>query len=156
MNEILKVSGKKFNLPNPSQNKWKFEIRPGGWIMAESNLGERKRIALWSQKKHISLSISGILRSGEWVFKTRESIVDQRVDSDLLAQFPGKVRKVLVQENSIVQQGDPLILIEAMKMEFSTRAPFPAKVKRILVKEGQQLTPGDQLIDLEEIENVNS
>lgn len=156
MNESLKVSGKKFDLPTVPQKKWKFDIRPGGWIIAESPSGDRKRIAFWSRRKHFSLSMNGILHSGEWIFKTRESSEGQSADSDLVAQFPGKVRKILVHENSIVQQGVPLLLIEAMKMEFSTRAPFHAQVKRILVKEGQQLSPGDQLIDLEEIENGNS
>lgn len=69
-------------------------------------------------------------------------------DSDLIAQFPGKVRKILVQAGARVNEGDPLVLLEAMKMEFSIRAPFAGTVAKLLVQEGQQISPGTRLLDL--------
>ena len=41
-----------------------------------------------------------------------------------------------------------MLLLEAMKMEFSVKAPFKGTIERILVKEGQQLSPGDRFLDL--------
>ena len=70
-------------------------------------------------------------------------------DADLVAQFPGKVRKILVKADQAVAEGDPLVLVEAMKMEFAVKAPFAGKVTKLLVKEGQQLSPGDRLLDME-------
>ena len=46
--------------------------------------------------------------------------------ADLVAQFPGKVRKVLVAEGAQVAEGEPLVLVEAMKMEFAVKAPRAA------------------------------
>ncbi len=72
-------------------------------------------------------------------------------DADLVAQFPGKVRRILITEGTTVVEGEPLVLIEAMKMEFSVKAPFAGKVSKIRVSEGQQLSPGDRFLDLEPI-----
>jgi acetyl/propionyl-CoA carboxylase alpha subunit len=70
-------------------------------------------------------------------------------DSDLVAQFPGKVRKVLVKAGQKVKEGEPLVLIEAMKMEFSVKAPSDGKISRVLVKDGEQISPGTRFVDLE-------
>jgi 3-methylcrotonyl-CoA carboxylase alpha subunit len=70
-------------------------------------------------------------------------------ESDLIAQFPGKVRKIRVQSNQRVQQGEVLILLEAMKMEFAIRAPSDGTVLRLRVSEGEQVSPGTLLLDWE-------
>jgi biotin carboxyl carrier protein len=67
----------------------------------------------------------------------------------LVAQFPGKVRKIMVQPGQEVQEGDALVMVEAMKMEFGVKAPRAGKIKTILVREGQQLSPGDRFVELE-------
>eukprot|EP01104_Vermistella_antarctica_P013562 TRINITY_DN4122_c0_g1_i1.p1 TRINITY_DN4122_c0_g1~~TRINITY_DN4122_c0_g1_i1.p1 ORF type:complete len:709 (-),score=201.19 TRINITY_DN4122_c0_g1_i1:79-2205(-) len=41
----------------------------------------------------------------------------------LLSPMPGKIVQVLVSENQAVKKGDPLLILEAMKMEHTIRAP---------------------------------
>jgi 3-methylcrotonyl-CoA carboxylase alpha subunit len=156
MSEFLKVSGKKFHAPAETSS-WKFTVRPGGWILAEGPAGERRRFAYVEGKGRASAAIGGQLYFGEWVQERKgHGAQASGGDSDLTAQFPGKVRKVLVEAGAKVEAGTPLILIEAMKMEFTVKAPANGTVKRALVTEGQQLSPGDRFFEFEEAGEGNN
>lgn len=150
MKERFKVSGKRVELPEAPAvgTGWRLSLRPGGWILAEGPQGERERLAVFESRGHLSASLSGILWQGEIAKDLRAGASGGGTDSDLIAQFPGKVRKILVQEGGVVAEGEPLVLVEAMKMEFAIKAPFAGKVARILVKEAQQLLPGDRFVEL--------
>jgi len=153
MSDQFKISGKKLDFPEVDSS-WNFTSRPGGWVIAERTLEsgkkERKRIAIAQLKGILSANLAGIAWHGEIVSTSRSSAgVSGGGDSDLVAQFPGKVRKILVQEGQSVQEGDSLLLVEAMKMEFAVKAPFSGTVKKILVQENQQLSPGSKFLDLE-------
>lgn len=106
---------------------------------------------MWQNKNRFTASSRGVLWFGE-VSKDRQALASsaKSSDSDLVAQFPGKVRRILVKAGGVVAEGDPLLLVEAMKMEFAIRAPFGGTVTSIHVKEGQQLAPGDRFLDLQE------
>lgn len=67
---------------------------------------------------------------------------------DVVASMPGKVVKVLVKEGDEVRAGQPLFLIEAMKMENELRAPRNGKVLSIAVREGQTVEAGFSLLHL--------
>jgi biotin carboxyl carrier protein len=64
------------------------------------------------------------------------------------APMPGKVLQVLVTEGQAVEEGDPLIVLEAMKMETTLYAESPAIVKRICVVPGQMVDHGARLVEL--------
>ena len=64
------------------------------------------------------------------------------------APMPGKVLKVLVAEGQPVEHGDPLIVLEAMKMETTLYAESPAIVAKICVVPGQMVDHGARLIEL--------
>ncbi|MGB6564467.1 MAG: acetyl-CoA carboxylase biotin carboxyl carrier protein subunit, partial [Candidatus Binataceae bacterium] len=64
------------------------------------------------------------------------------------APMPGKVLKVLVAEGQPVEHGDPLIVLEAMKMETTLYAESPAIVAKICVVAGQMVDHGARLIEL--------
>jgi biotin carboxyl carrier protein len=53
------------------------------------------------------------------------------------APMPAQVRAVQVSEGEAVQQGQTLLLLEAMKMEIRIKAPAPGRVTRLLVKAGE-------------------
>jgi 3-methylcrotonyl-CoA carboxylase alpha subunit len=149
MSDLFKVSGKRVAFPE-KDGAWTFQTRPGGWVIAERKTAqgvERKKIAVNESKGNLSFSLNGFLYHGKIETQSKGS-VSSASEADLSAQFPGKVRKLLVQVGDAVDEGTPLILIEAMKMEFSIKAPYAGKVKNILVTENQQLTPGQKLVEL--------
>lgn len=57
----------------------------------------------------------------------------------ILAPMPGQVRAVLVQQGDTVTEGQPLVLLEAMKMELKVSAPHAGTVTKLLVTEGQSV-----------------
>jgi len=67
----------------------------------------------------------------------------------LRAQLPGKVVKLLVSEGETVAAGQPLVILEAMKMETEVAAPCGGRVARIHVEAGRILAMDDPLLDLD-------
>jgi biotin carboxyl carrier protein len=60
----------------------------------------------------------------------------------------GKIIQVLVQPGDTVAAGDPLLILEAMKMEQQIAAPKDGVVDRILCKENEQVAAGAELVVL--------
>ena len=68
---------------------------------------------------------------------------------DVAPPMPGRVVKVLVAVNDGVKAGDPLLIIEAMKMESRVPAPIDGKVLAILVNDGDNVKTDETVIQLE-------
>ena len=68
---------------------------------------------------------------------------------DVTTPMPGRVVKVLVAEGDKVNAEDPVIVIEAMKMENRVAAPIEGTVKAIYVNEGDAVNCDETLIRLE-------
>ncbi|MBW8318906.1 MAG: acetyl/propionyl/methylcrotonyl-CoA carboxylase subunit alpha [Rhizobium sp.] len=66
-----------------------------------------------------------------------------------LAPMPGLVRAVLVSAGQDVERGQPLCVLEAMKMEHTLKAARAGRVAEIFVQEGAQIAAGDPLVLLE-------
>lgn len=65
------------------------------------------------------------------------------------APIPGLVVNVLVAEGQEIAEGQPLVILEAMKMENELRAVRPGKVKSVKVTAGQRVNQGDVLLVVE-------
>jgi pyruvate carboxylase subunit B len=65
------------------------------------------------------------------------------------ATMPGNVVEVLVEEGQSVKAGDPVLVIEAMKMETEIKAPVSGKIASVLVKKGDRITPTEMLVDIQ-------
>jgi acetyl/propionyl-CoA carboxylase alpha subunit len=70
--------------------------------------------------------------------------------SALTAPMPGTVIRVLVKPGQPVAQREPLLVLEAMKMETPLVSPYDAVVKTVHVREGDQVAAGALLVELEE------
>lgn len=82
----------------------------------------------------------------------RESGTRKRAAADsgsLEAPMPGLVTRVMVAEGDLVKQGQPLLALEAMKMEHVLRAPRDGRVKRVAARAGEMAAGGVALIELE-------
>jgi biotin carboxyl carrier protein len=60
--------------------------------------------------------------------------------------MPGKVVKLLVQVGTAVQEGQGVVVVEAMKMQNELKAPKSGVVEKILVEENQPVNAGESLL----------
>lgn len=67
-------------------------------------------------------------------------------DVSLTSDVTGSVWKVLVAPGEQVQNGQPLVVVESMKMEIEMLAPADAVVTSILVQEGQMVEEDQALL----------
>ena len=65
------------------------------------------------------------------------------------SSIPGTVLKVLVNEGDEVKENQPLVVVEAMKMETEIVAAEAGKVKSIYVTEGQKVEAGELMVAFE-------
>ncbi len=63
-------------------------------------------------------------------------------DRELRSPMPGVVTQVAVREGEEVRVGQPLVIIEAMKMEHVVRANAPGVVRSLRVRQGEQVDGG--------------
>jgi 3-methylcrotonyl-CoA carboxylase alpha subunit len=91
--------------------------------------------------------------AGETLCLTRRSPLPlpgaSRASNDALtAPMPGQVIGVLVREEQAVAAGDPLMILEAMKMEHTIRAPHDGVVSAIHYQPGDQVRAAAVLLDV--------
>jgi acetyl/propionyl-CoA carboxylase alpha subunit len=70
--------------------------------------------------------------------------------STVVAPMPGTVIKVLVEPGASVGARQPLVVLEAMKMETPLVSPYDATVRAVHVAEGDRVAGGALLVELEE------
>jgi 3-methylcrotonyl-CoA carboxylase alpha subunit len=87
---------------------------------------------------------------------TRITVVDalahagevQEAGGRLTAPMPGKVVSFSVKAGDIVKAGQPLAVMEAMKMEHTIAAPTDGEVLELLFTPGDQVAEGEELLKL--------
>jgi 3-methylcrotonyl-CoA carboxylase alpha subunit len=118
----------------------------GGGILAIDG----KRYPVFSARKKESIFVS--VGPASFEFKPAQETSRRRARglaaAEITAPMPGKVLKVLVRDGDLVEAGQPLVVIEAMKMETTLAAESAALVKHVRVEEGQTVDHGAVLIEL--------
>jgi biotin carboxyl carrier protein len=140
------------------------------------SIGEKEYTvdASWTQSDLLSLIIDGrsyqvdihtekdlheVLIEGEHfefeLFDERKSLLKKSATlgvegvQEIKSSMPGKIVKVLVAEDEEVEQGQGLVVVEAMKMENEIKSPKAGVVKKIGVEEGEAVELGALLIVVE-------
>lgn len=68
---------------------------------------------------------------------------------NILAPMPGKVTKIFVKAGDDVQVGQALLVMEAMKMEYTLKSDLKTKVEKVNIQLNDQVQLGATLIKLE-------
>lgn len=68
---------------------------------------------------------------------------------DLLAPMPGRLARVLVAAGETVERGQPIMALEAMKMEHVIRSPRAGKVGKLFFGEGDLVEAGAPLAEID-------
>ena len=122
----------------------------GGELLLKGT-GRQTRILYAKEEHEVYLSFGTrtfILRED----KTPLDFVDHSSGDDeglAVSPMPGKILKILVSKGNRVKKGQPLIILEAMKMEHTIKSPLAATVHAILFKEGEAVGENVSLIELE-------
>ena len=66
--------------------------------------------------------------------------------ADIKSPMPGLVLSVMVERGQKVSKGDPIIVLEAMKMENILKATADGEVKKIIVKKGDKVEKNQVMI----------
>ena len=67
---------------------------------------------------------------------------------DVLAHITGVVFQIVAGAGSTVAAGDPILILESMKMEIPVEAPRAGVVQELLVSEGQTVQEGEVVATL--------
>ncbi|MGH7113658.1 MAG: biotin/lipoyl-containing protein, partial [Stellaceae bacterium] len=145
--------------PNHGRGKaWLLEL-DGGTVVAAGRMapdgtlalmldGVARRVGVLAHGSEIAVALDG--ESWRLVeidpFAARAG--DDPAAGRLTAPMPGRVARVLVEVGSKVRRGQPLMIIEAMKMEHTITAPGDGIVERVRFAAGDLVEDGTELITL--------
>jgi 3-methylcrotonyl-CoA carboxylase alpha subunit len=71
-------------------------------------------------------------------------------EASVRSPLPGKIIDLRVKAGDTVSKGQPLLVLEAMKMEHTLTAPADGKIKSVRYAVGEQVTEGADLVEFEE------
>lgn len=91
-----------------------------------------------------SYDIVELLQSSHTKSKSQEKSLDK-----IKAPMPGKITKIFVKEGQAVKRGEALVVMEAMKMEYTLKSSIAGKVKKINCKINDQVALAVLLVELE-------
>lgn len=78
-----------------------------------------------------------------------EGKVEKTKKQDIRTSMPGRVVKVFVEEGSKVKEGQPILVLEAMKMQNEIKSPQSGIITKINTKAGDSVETGSLLFSVE-------
>lgn len=75
--------------------------------------------------------------------------LDKSKTAPVVAPMPGKIVDILVENDHEVKAGEPLLVLEAMKMQNEITSHVSGKVKSIAVKAGDNVNKDDILVEID-------
>jgi acetyl-CoA carboxylase biotin carboxylase subunit len=98
-----------------------------------------------------------VIENGEtFVLRPHDPLFDAESEGDagdsIVAPMPGKVVQVAVKAGERVKRGQPLVILEAMKMEHTLSAPADVMVESVHATAGDQIREGTVLVRFAETE----
>ena len=142
----------------PENNGFLLEIN-GKEFAANGYLnGNRLHIDLDGHQSTVSIAENDnqlvIFKNAKsWELEVKDNSLvnlDQETQANLTAPMPGTVIDVLVNSGDTVEEGQALIVMEAMKMEHTIKAHKDTVIAEVLYQEGDLVDEGAELITFEE------
>ena len=113
---------------------------------------EQKDFLKKTYSVRINSNVYEVKISNELDLLIEEMGLSLAVDSlinDIKAPMPGLILDVQVKEGDEVEEGDYLLVLEAMKMENTLTAPRTGKVKSVKIEKGETVDKNQLLIEME-------
>ena len=109
--------------------------------------GRRLKVTVANHKDDWWVHIAGQILKLEYV-EQGASTADEA--GGLIAPMPGKILEVLVVEGQAVTTGQPLMIMEAMKMEHKIVSPLDGEVSALYYQANDQVEGGVTLMEIQE------
>lgn len=92
----------------------------------------------WRGETHVMDSSGAARRTTGAASSARSGVI--------AAPMPGKVTRVSVSRGDLVKRGQMLVVMEAMKMEYTLEADCDGRVEEVRIQAGQQVALGEVLV----------
>ncbi len=150
MGRVVFVNGREMVLENAAVAQ-AVEVEPGVFSVLVDGRSSQVRIA--SERDGFTVDVLGRRFKTE-VRDPRNTSLRPRAAlggglQTVSASMPGRVVRVLVEENQLIEAGQGLIVVEAMKMQNEMKASKPGRVVKVYPKDGDTVAAGDVLITIE-------
>ncbi len=73
-------------------------------------------------------------------------------DNNIIAPMPGKIVDIFLSEGDLVNEGEPILILEAMKMQNEITATCNGVIRKIRVQSGQSVMKDELLVDINSID----
>lgn len=100
---------------------------------------QKVRDRLWVQWNGRIYNIPSDLRKAQAIARGEDA-------QELVAPFSCKVLKIQVREGQTLKKGDPVVVVEAMKMEYAYASPREGVIEKVLAREGEILQSGSPFV----------
>ncbi len=97
---------------------------------------------------YISLDGRDHLVRDEEAADTSEKRTHHHGDGTVEAPMPGNIVAVTIQEGDMVKAGDPVVILESMKMQNEITSPVSGEVEKVNCKVGDQVAFNDVLVEI--------
>ncbi len=128
---------------------------PGSPMVVISIDGRERRVGLVRGKDGIDLYYRGRrlrARVEDQRARALRQVAGQRGGTTgglMRAPMPGLVLRLMVEAGTVVQEGTPVLVLEAMKMENEIRAHTAGRIRGVRVTAGEPVEKGAPLVEIE-------
>lgn len=81
--------------------------------------------------------------------KYLESQAGSAASLNIEAPMPGKIIEIMAEEGADINAGEPLLILEAMKMQNEISCPVDGVIKKVIIRQNDNVMKDDLLIEIE-------
>lgn len=154
-NEVVIKGDKNFVVNGKNYYAEIFELEENIFLLGLN--GKKYRIVV----NEINNGDKDLIINGYYLKTNTKSAIEEKADQLLSsvhktsgkvtvkAPMPGMIVKLLKNENSEIDSGDSVLILEAMKMENDIKSPKKGKILKFNIKEGEAVEKGSVLFEIE-------
>ncbi len=156
---------KKFEIVNPLDLKVRLKGKKHDIKIVEDEKGF-SYIVFRNKKFHVEILEKNqnkyiVMINGVWYsfsvetpisYKRRKTLTKNGFASkveNVMAPMPGKILDIMVEENSEIKEGEPIVVLEAMKMQNEIVSNVNGKIRKINIKQNDSVMKDEVMIEIE-------
>lgn len=139
--------------------RWRLDLADGAHALSGGEDGDRLRVDLDGVQRRLSVvasasasAVTAFIDGRAYGFDRVDPLAPPRAEAAgggrITAPIPGRVTKLMVEPGGAVKRGQPLLVLEAMKMELTLTAPADGVVETVRATVGEMVEEGRELVVL--------